>query len=150
MIFLARKNPSLWQTSGSTPSWAVGKYGCFPELRLSLQRRGETLRRCGRGWWAGVSSWKGEAPAGRRAVVQEGSSGCRRPREDVPSWPSSILKQPRGSHFGVAACGSTWAVTASQIQGSSTDWSQIWGSEMPSCIIYIPWQNISQTNLTGR
>ena len=150
MIFLARKNASLGQNSGSTPSWAVGKYGCFPELCLSLQRQGETLRRCGSGWWAGVSSWKGEAPAGRRAIVQEGSSGWRSPKEDVPSWPSSILKQPQGSHFGVAACGTMWAVTAGEIQGSSTDRSQIRGSEMPSYIIYTPWQNISQTNLTGR
>lgn len=80
---------------------------------------------CGRGWWAGVSSWKGEAPAGRTAVVQEGSSGWQSPREDVPSWPSSILKQPHGSHLGVAACGTTWAVTAGEIQGRGTEWSLI-------------------------
>lgn len=138
MIFLARKNPSLGQNSLAPH---------LPELWGNMAACQSSTCSCGDwekssgdvagGWWAGVSSWKGEAPAGRTAVVQEGSSGWQSPREDVPSWPSSILKQPHGSHLGVATCGTTWAVTAGEIQGRGTDWSQI---QAPKCnhALFIP------------
>lgn len=88
-----------------------GEIWLLSRALLVLAETERNPQESGRGWWAGVSSWKGEAPAGRKAVVQEGSSCWRSPREDVPSWPSSILKQPHGSHFGVA-CGTTWDAMA--------------------------------------
>lgn len=76
--------------------------------------------------------WKNSSSAGRQHTqTQSPGKGCSL----MVSWEPSLW-----SHVSCDY----------KLQGRSTDGSQSRGSEMPSGIIYAPWQNISQTNLTER
>lgn len=78
--------------------------GLWENMAAFQHLPGETERnpqRCGRGSGAAVSSWEGEAPAGKMVVVQEGST--HRPEAQERPSKLSFLKQPHGSHLGVPA-----------------------------------------------